>query len=48
MHPLESAEEICDGVHALGLPIHLDGARIFNAAVATGKSVAEFRGSLIR
>ncbi len=41
VHPLESAEEICDRVHALGLPIHLDGARIFNAAVATGKSVAE-------
>lgn len=41
VHPLASAEEICDRVHSLGLPIHLDGARIFNASVATGKSVAE-------
>ncbi|HYH84696.1 MAG TPA: GntG family PLP-dependent aldolase [Pyrinomonadaceae bacterium] len=36
----ERAEEICDGAHALGLPVHLDGARIFNAAVATGETVA--------
>jgi len=34
-------EEICDGAHSAGLPIHLDGARIFNAAVALGRSVAE-------
>ncbi|HLT68794.1 MAG TPA: GntG family PLP-dependent aldolase [Acidimicrobiales bacterium] len=26
---------------AVGVPVHLDGARIFNAAVATGTSVAE-------
>jgi threonine aldolase len=41
VHPQASADEICDNVHSLGLPIHLDGARIFNAAVAIGKSVAE-------
>jgi threonine aldolase len=41
VHPQASADEICDQTHSLGLPIHLDGARIFNAAVATGKSVAE-------
>jgi threonine aldolase len=41
VHPQASADEICDRTHSLGLPIHLDGARIFNAAVATGKSVAE-------
>ncbi len=33
--------EICDGAHALGLPVHLDGARVFNAAVALGVSVGE-------
>jgi threonine aldolase len=27
--------------HSEGIPVHLDGARIFNAAVATGKSVQE-------
>ncbi len=34
--PLARIEEICDGAHAQGLPVHLDGARIFNAAVALG------------
>jgi len=40
-YPPEIADEICDGVHNAGLPVHLDGARIFNAAVALGKPVAE-------
>ena len=33
-------EELCDGAHASGLPVHLDGARIFNAAAALGETVA--------
>ena len=33
-------EEICERAHAVGLPVHLDGARIFNAAAATGETVA--------
>jgi threonine aldolase len=41
VYPTAQAEEICDGVHAVGLKIHLDGARIFNAAAALGKSVAQ-------
>ena len=41
IYPQEVADEICDGAHALGIPVHLDGARIFNAAVATGKPVKE-------
>jgi threonine aldolase len=32
-------EEVCERAHALGLPVHLDGARIFNAAEATGETV---------
>jgi len=39
--PPEAANEICDQAHALGLPVHLDGARVFNAAVALGRSVRE-------
>ncbi len=39
--PFAVMEEICDGAHNAGLPVHLDGARIFNAAVALGKPVAE-------
>jgi len=39
--PVATAREICDGAHALGLPVHLDGARIFNAATALGVGVRE-------
>lgn len=41
VYPTEVAEEICDRVHEQGIPVHLDGARIFNAATALGKPVAE-------
>jgi threonine aldolase len=34
-------EEICERAHALNLPVHLDGARIFNAAAALGDAVAD-------
>jgi threonine aldolase len=33
-------EELCDRAHAAGLRVHLDGARIFNAATALGETVA--------
>src|SRR5256714_940690 len=36
----ERTEEICAGAHSLGIPVHLDGARIFNAATALSESVA--------
>jgi len=39
--PVETVRGICDGAHALGLPVHMDGARVFNAAAALGVSVAE-------
>jgi len=38
--------EICDHAHRLDLPVHLDGARIFNAAVAQNVSVAELTKSV--
>ena len=41
VYPPAVADEICDRAHELGLPVHLDGARVFNAAVALGKPVAE-------
>ncbi len=37
----EHCAEICNEAHDLNIPVHLDGARIFNAAVALGESVAE-------
>lgn len=39
--PLDVMNDICDRAHALGLPVHLDGARVFNAALALGTTVAE-------
>ncbi|MGB7186950.1 MAG: GntG family PLP-dependent aldolase, partial [Candidatus Acidiferrales bacterium] len=39
IYPTAVAEEICDRAHEADLPVHLDGARIFNASVALGKSV---------
>jgi threonine aldolase len=41
VYPTAIAEEICERAHAAGLAVHLDGARIFNAAVYLGQSVAE-------
>lgn len=41
VYPPEVCNEICDRTHEAGLPVHLDGARIFNAAVATGRTVVE-------
>jgi threonine aldolase len=37
----ERTQEISERAHALGLPVHLDGARIFNASVALDERVAE-------
>jgi len=39
--PLQAQEEICERAHERGLAVHLDGARIFNAAAARGRPVAE-------
>lgn len=39
--PVDVMEEICDAAHERGIAVHLDGARIFNAAAALGRSVAE-------
>jgi threonine aldolase len=39
--PVKVGQEICEGAHELGLPVHLDGARIFNAAAASGVPVQE-------
>ncbi len=44
VYPPAVANEICDRAHDAGLPVHLDGARIFNAAVALGRSVSELTG----
>jgi threonine aldolase len=35
----EQTSEICENAHKLNLPVHLDGARIFNSAVAQNETV---------
>jgi threonine aldolase len=36
VYPQEVLDDVCDRAHERGLKVHLDGARIFNAAVASG------------
>lgn len=40
-YPIDQLRRVCDWAHAQGLKTHLDGARLFNAAVATNTSVRE-------
>jgi threonine aldolase len=41
VYPQEVVREICEGAHALGLRVHMDGARVFNAATALGCTVQD-------
>jgi threonine aldolase len=40
IYTTDRVNEICEKAHFLGLKVHLDGARIFNAAVALNEDVA--------
>ncbi len=40
VYPPEQVDEICYEAHQRGLKVHMDGARIFNAATASGCPVA--------
>ena len=40
VYPTQLAREICDKAHEAGLKVHLDGARVFNAAAYLNESVA--------
>jgi threonine aldolase len=41
VYPTGLVQTICDQAHEAGLKVHLDGARVFNAAVHLGQNVAE-------
>jgi threonine aldolase len=41
VYPPRTVREICEGAHQRGLKIHMDGARVFNAAAALGMPVRE-------
>ncbi|MFH1573807.1 MAG: GntG family PLP-dependent aldolase [Acidobacteriota bacterium] len=40
VYAVEQVDEICEKARAVGLPVHMDGARVFNAAVALGTEVS--------
>lgn len=39
--PMENLQAVAAVAHAAGVPVHMDGARVFNAAVALGLPVSE-------
>jgi threonine aldolase len=41
VYPKEVSDEICDRAHEMGIPVHLDGARVFNAAVYLKRPVRD-------
>jgi len=41
VYPTKQAHEICDRAHDAGVSVHLDGARVFNAATYLNEDVAE-------
>ncbi len=41
VYPQDVIDEICDSAHERGIPVHMDGARVFNAAEAAGRPVSE-------
>lgn len=41
VYPQEVIDDICDHAHEVGVPVHMDGARIFNASTATGRPVSQ-------
>ena len=45
LYPMRTVREICDGAHERGVKVHMDGARIFNAAAALGMPVREIAAS---
>lgn len=41
VYPQETIADICDKAHAEGVPVHMDGARVFNAAAHLNTTPAE-------
>lgn len=41
VYPQEVLDEVCDKAHEAGIKVHMDGARVFNAAACLGRPVRE-------
>lgn len=46
VYPTERIDEICENAHSRGLKVHLDGARIFNAAATLNEPVSNITKSV--
>src|SRR5579872_2824490 len=46
VYPLEVIDEICANAHAAGLNVHMDGARIFNASVASETPISRIAANV--
>jgi len=46
VYAIETLQEIHAQAQAAGVKVHMDGARVFNAAVASGRSVAEIAATV--
>jgi threonine aldolase len=46
LYTADQITDICERAHAAGLKVHLDGARVFNAAVALSVEVAQIASNL--
>jgi len=44
IYPLNTIQQLAKKARAFGLALHLDGARLFHAVIATGVSAAEYAG----
>jgi threonine aldolase len=40
--PLDQLRDVCDAAHARGMKTHMDGARLFNACVASGVAARDY------
>jgi threonine aldolase len=45
VYPMDVLDEICGNAHDAGIPVHMDGARIFNAACHLNRPVRELAAS---
>jgi threonine aldolase len=46
VYPIALVNEICRGAHELGIKVHMDGARVFNASVHLGRPVSEITANV--
>lgn len=45
IYPLEDLRKLCEEAHKLGINVHMDGARLFNAVVETGTGATDYAAS---